>query len=127
MQLLCLQTSHDHITPVLQKLHWLPVRYRIMYKILILTYKCIHGLAPLYLQELIQEYKPIRNLRSSSKLNLISATVSSCVNSSYIMVIAHFIKLQLNYGTIFPCMSKVVELYLYLSLLSRHSLIQICF
>ena len=37
------------------------------------------------------------------------------------MVIAHFIKLQLNYGTIFPCMSKVVELYPYLSLLSRHT------
>ena len=76
---LCCQAcnSYDHITPVLQKLHWLPVRYRIMYKILILTYKCIHGLAPLYLQELIQEYKPTRNLRSSSKLNLIFATVST--------------------------------------------------
>ena len=48
-----------------------------MYKILILTYKCIHGFAPLYLQELIQEYKPTSNLRSSSKLNLISATVST--------------------------------------------------
>ena len=108
---------HDHITPVLQKLHWLPVRYRIMYKILILTYKCIHGLAPLYLQELIQECKPTRNLRSSSKLNLISATVSILTY----MVVAHFIKLQLNYGTIFPCMSKVVELYPYLSLLSRHT------
>ena len=68
---------HDHITPVLQKLHWLPVRYCIMYKSLILTYKCIHGFAPLYLQELIQEYKPTRNLRSSCKLNLISATVST--------------------------------------------------
>ena len=68
---------HDRITPVLQKSHWLPVRYRIMYKILILTYKCIQGLVPLYLQELIQEYKPTRNFRSSSKLNLISATVSS--------------------------------------------------
>ena len=106
---------HDHITPVLQKLHWLPVRYRIMYKILILTYKCIHGLAPLYLQELIQEYKPTRNLRSSSKLNLISATVST------LMVTAHFVELHLNYGTIFPCMSKVVELYPYFSLLSRHT------
>ena len=41
---------HDHITPVLQKLHWLPVRYRNMYNILIFTYKCIHGLTPLYLQ-----------------------------------------------------------------------------
>ena len=34
-------------------------------------------LAPLYLQELIQEYMPTRNLRSSSKLNLVSATVST--------------------------------------------------
>ena len=48
-----------------------------MYKILILTYKCIHGLAPVYLQELIQEYKLTRNLRSSSKLNLFSGTVST--------------------------------------------------
>ena len=32
---------------------------------------------PLYLQELLQEYIPIRNLRSSSKLNLVSATVST--------------------------------------------------
>ena len=46
----------------------------VMYKILILT--CIHGLAPLHLQELIQEYKPTQNLRSSSKLKRVSATVS---------------------------------------------------
>ena len=69
-------TFHDHITPILQKLHWLIVRYCIMYKILILTHKCIHELVPLYLQELIQKYVPTRNLRSSSKLNLVSATVS---------------------------------------------------
>ena len=28
----------DHITPVLADLHWLPVRYRIKYKIALLTY-----------------------------------------------------------------------------------------
>ena len=59
------------------KLHWLPVKYRIMYKILILTYKCIHGAAPIYLQELIQEYKPCRNLRSSSQFNFVSTCVST--------------------------------------------------
>ena len=69
--------SSEHITPVLRKLHWLPVKYRIMYKILILTYKCIHGAAPIYLQELIQEYKPCRNLRSSSQFNLVSTCVST--------------------------------------------------
>ena len=50
--------SRDHITPVLHQLHWLPVKFRIMYKILLLTYKCLHGLAHDYLAELIQEYKP---------------------------------------------------------------------
>ena len=67
----------DHITPVLRKLHWLPIKYRIMYKILLLTFKCLHGLAPDYLADLIHEYKPSRNLRSSSKLNLVSPSVST--------------------------------------------------
>ena len=47
-----------------------------MYKILLLIYKCLHGLAPDYLAELIQEYKPSRNLRFSSKINLVTTSVS---------------------------------------------------
>lgn len=35
----------DHIT--LESLHWLPVRFRVDLKILMLTYKALHGLAPL--------------------------------------------------------------------------------
>ena len=31
----------DHISPVLSNLHWLPVKFRIEYKILLLTYKVI--------------------------------------------------------------------------------------
>ena len=74
----CLQwAQQEHITPVLRDLHWLPVKFRIMYKILLLTYKCLHGLAPEYLTDLIQEYKPVRNLRSSSKQNLVPPLVST--------------------------------------------------
>jgi hypothetical protein len=40
---------HDHITPVLHQLHWLPVRQRIRYKVAVLVYKSLHGLAPDYL------------------------------------------------------------------------------
>ena len=36
----------DHITPVLRKLDWLPVQYRIIFKILLLVYKGLNGLAP---------------------------------------------------------------------------------
>ena len=37
-----LTKRHDHITPVLKELHWLPVRKRIEFKILLLAYKCLH-------------------------------------------------------------------------------------
>ena len=43
----------SHITPVLHELHWLLVSLRIDHKILLLTFKCIYGLAPTYLSDLI--------------------------------------------------------------------------
>ena len=58
----------DHITPVLFSLHWLPIEARISFKILLLTYKILNGLAPGYLSDLISPYKPNRrNLRSAEK------------------------------------------------------------
>uniref|UniRef100_A0A8C5DKA4 Reverse transcriptase domain-containing protein n=1 Tax=Gouania willdenowi TaxID=441366 RepID=A0A8C5DKA4_GOUWI len=41
----------DHITPVLASLHWLPIKYRIEFKILLLTYEALNGQAPVYLKE----------------------------------------------------------------------------
>ena len=46
--------KYDHVTPALEKLHWLPVQYRIFYKILIITYKALHGQAPSYLSTLLR-------------------------------------------------------------------------
>ena len=69
-RLISLTRKHDHITPVLIDLHWLPVADRIKFKFLLLTFKALHGLAPIYIQELITTYKPPRTLRSSSHLFL---------------------------------------------------------
>ena len=55
----------DHITPVLKKLHWLPVNDRITFKLVLLTYKSLNGLAPVYINELLYHYTPCRSLRSS--------------------------------------------------------------
>ena len=44
---------HEHITPVLENLHWLPVQQRIMFKVVIFVFKCLNDLAPPYLAELI--------------------------------------------------------------------------
>ena len=43
----------DHITPVLATLHWLPVKFRIDFKILLLAFKAVNGLAPAYLPNLL--------------------------------------------------------------------------
>ena len=42
----------DHITPVLIDLHWLPYPQHIPYKICLLMFKCLKGLAPAYLSDL---------------------------------------------------------------------------
>jgi hypothetical protein len=48
------RTKELHITPVLYRLHWLPVNDRINFKIAMFVYKAIHGLAPSYLRDLIE-------------------------------------------------------------------------
>ena len=45
--------KREHITPVLNSLHWLPVIYRSQYKILMYTFKALQGTAPQYLEELV--------------------------------------------------------------------------
>ena len=60
----------NHITPTLRKLHWLPVHYRIRFKLLLLVYKCTRQMAPAYLTELVNPYKPERELRSASNFPL---------------------------------------------------------
>ena len=65
-RLIKLSRKYDHITPHLMDLHWLPIEYRIQFKILLLIYKALNGLSPSYLSNLLQRYAPVRNLRSSS-------------------------------------------------------------
>ena len=62
--------KYEHITPVLASLHWLPVQFRIHFKILLFVFKSLHGLAPPYLAELLQSHTPSRCLRSADQLLL---------------------------------------------------------
>ena len=63
--LTCTPRDH-HITPVLFRLHWLPVEARILFKILMFTFKAYHKIAPSYINELVHHYNPDRSLRSSA-------------------------------------------------------------
>ncbi len=70
--------KRDHITPILKELHWLPIRKRIEYKILVITWKSLNNCSPDYIKELITPYVPSRHLRSAGYNNLkIPRTFSS--------------------------------------------------
>ena len=74
-RILTLTPQSDDIETVLldtvDKLHWLPVPKRIQYKILLLTFKVIHGLAPRYLAELLE-------LQVTERANRHKQTASAC-------------------------------------------------
>lgn len=59
--------KYDHISPVLASLGWLTIRDRVDFKMLVYAYKCLNGLAPSYLSELLEVHKPSRSLRSAEK------------------------------------------------------------
>ena len=60
----------EHITPVLKRLHWLPVRSRITFKVALMAYKTLTTKKPDYLSELLTFQSAPRTLRSSSSFRL---------------------------------------------------------
>ena len=57
-RLICNESKYCHITPLLVDLHWLPVKFRIEFKIMLIVFKIFKGLAPSYLSFLITR-KPV--------------------------------------------------------------------
>ena len=59
----------DHVTPLLRRLHWLRAPERIVYKLAVWAYRCLYGLAPAYLADVLLPVTDLpgrRRLRSSS-------------------------------------------------------------
>ena len=63
-------SSFDHVTPLLIELHWLPLRQRIVFKILLYNFKALNGVLPTYLTELTSPCVPGRALRFADQLLL---------------------------------------------------------
>ena len=62
--------KHDHATPLLKSLHWLPIKARIEYKIALLCYNCLKSTGPSYLRDMLTLYQPSRSLRSADSGHL---------------------------------------------------------
>ena len=79
----------QHITPILCELHWLPIQYCIIFKILLLVYKALNGTSPSYLAQKLHYRSHPRSLSSVSNELLIQPTIidksswESCVNEPH--------------------------------------------
>ena len=71
VRVVSLTRKYDHITPVLESLHWLPVKFRIVFKVLLLVYKALIGMAPPYLKDMLCYRSYSRSLRSASQKLLV--------------------------------------------------------
>ena len=86
----------DHVTPIIEQLHWLPVSYRIVLKHLLFVDKSLNGLCPQYLTNLLEHQKSAWSLCSNVQGLLIQPT---CEKKH--MVIEPFLFVLRRFGTLF--------------------------
>jgi len=93
-------TRSDYATPILADLHWLPVKYRIQYKVAVTVYKILTTQEPSYLADVIRFHVPSRHLRSCSR-NLLQKDRTNLVFTD-----CSFSQAALQCGTIYHSMSS---------------------
>ena len=59
-------SGHQFVNVLMKDLHWLPVTSHVLFKVLVLVYKCRNGLGPVYLTSMLSAYTPVHGLRSAS-------------------------------------------------------------
>ena len=65
VRLVCSLPRHEHITSSFIRLHWLPIKFRINFKIAMLCFKCIHGHAHNYLKSMVAIKKTSQHTTSA--------------------------------------------------------------
>ena len=70
------------ITNLAKELHVLPVHYRILYKISLTVFKCLHGNAPSYLKDLIVVSQPYCGLHTTNRINRLETPISSKIQQN---------------------------------------------
>ena len=59
------------MSPILKDLHWLPVKNRVQFKILMHTYNALHEQAISYISDMLIVYRPRRTLCSMGSVALV--------------------------------------------------------
>ena len=69
---------YSHIIPVLKSLHWLPIGFRVKFKIALLVFKALKGMAPSYLSGMLQPKPTSRYSLRSNNENLLIIPRTRC-------------------------------------------------
>ena len=77
-RVICLVPKFNHISPYLKDLHWLPVELRIEFKILLLVFKALNGIATRYICDLIRKKASTRSSLRSNDLTLLEVPRTKC-------------------------------------------------
>ena len=79
-----------HMLPFLKKLHFLPIRYRINFKIALLVFKCLKHCAPGYLQQLVAPRKPSAAYNFRSNCDMLLLETTGQLNYKSASIFSHF-------------------------------------
>ena len=71
-------SKFTHVTPILKELHWLPIEYRIEFKIVLFTFKALNNKAPKYVSDMLcQKQNSSRAMRSNNQNLLVLPKIST--------------------------------------------------
>ena len=98
----------DHVSPLIRQLHWLKAPEQIQYKLAVLVYKCLNGMAPSYLADAFLEPA---ELTTRTRLRSASSFCSFAVHGCRLSATELFRWLLPVSGTVCRVMSPSLSVY----------------
>ena len=108
----------EHVTPYLAKAHILPVKYRIIYKSCMITYKVMNGLCPEYLNDTVKQYSDYINYnvhftRAQCDVMMLKPSVSKNPMSEKLVTHWNSLPISLRYITELELFKKDLKTHLF--------------
>jgi len=114
----------DHITPHLKRLHWLPLRERLNFKLLTMMFQCIKKTAPKYIRDDIHLYSSVQtapySLRSGNDTTMLFIPDTDSTAADYAFQVYgprlwNTIPMHIREAPTFGRFKKQLKTYLYSS------------
>ena len=112
------QPKFCRVTLVLSQLHWLPIKYRTEFKILVMTFKAVHGVAPDYICKLISRKKSTGYSLRSGKKVMLEVPRGKILPT---LGVEHSVMRPQSSGTIYPARYPALTLCQILNAMWKHT------